>query len=234
MFPNIDQTIEVYRRNGPEKERSGNLTGAFDTYTQLLDATLHKVISSYEVQEGIRNLKNSVDANVIAALKVIHHKLGQDIGKETFGPGMISGIGLVQLVTLSHIFWLLEDRSFGESLLQAAARPPFLGQAGKFWTEYVRAFVSLTKHEAYEPKLPKITGIEKHWAAYIPLISDLTNQRPVNQSLQNITDSFERANRDKRIHDACFADPSGHHPVKWDFRLEAIRWYAGQAYGIQF
>jgi hypothetical protein len=189
-----------------------------------------------DLHEGIQSLRTPQAISIVGLLKKYFQIHGGEIGRETFGPGFKASIGAFQALTLIHIVWLLEERAFGEALVEAVTKPPFTDQKiGKLSAEYIRAFACLVRKQIYEPKIPKLKGIEKHWATFLPLISDLTNQRPVAESLKLITESFDHMNRDKRIDvSGPQPEPNGQHPVRWDFRLEALRWYAAQAYGVQF
>ena len=236
MNSNIDQFIEIYLNGGNKKASVGDEIGAFESYIRALSAMLNKAAKFDDLSDGIQNLRTPKVLSIVEVLKKYFRTHGGEIGKQTFGPGMKPSVGVVNALTLSHLLWLLEERVFGEMLIEAVTKPPFTDQiTSKLWAEYIRAFACLVRKQAYEPKVLKLKGIEKHWATYLPLISDLTNQRPGVESLKQVTESFDQMNRDKRIIvSGPQPEPNGQHPVKWDFRLEAIRWYAAQAYGVQF
>jgi hypothetical protein len=231
----MDQMIQKYRESADKKSASGNEIGAFKTNSNLLWAIITRSAYINERENALALLRVPENESVFRKASLFITNLGSGIAK--YADNGLDSIHIMNLIHLCHIAWLFGDGAFGELVVQIARCPPYIDQLkrGEFWDEYLRALSCLIKHEPYDPKLPKISGIEKHWAVYLSLISDLTHQLPVTESLKLVTESFERMNRDKRIVvSGSQPDPSGQFPVKWDFRLEAIRWYAAQAYGVQF
>ncbi len=94
----------------------------------------------------------------------------------------------------------------------------------------------LVTKQPYEPKLGKLAGSQKYWAAYLPFISDITNGRDLTGSLEAMWQSFQKRQADKRITDdgGVIVEGSAKQPTHWDFRAEALKAYAAYKYGLTF
>jgi hypothetical protein len=213
----------LVERHGKEKQ----LSAVGIDYGTILRLHLSSAVCDFSKDEGLAYLSGAPVRTALELFAPLFRSEPVLIGERIGGDCV--------LLDLSHIAWLIGDRELGEFLIEVANRPVILKNATKFWKEYLRGFLALVQRTSFSPGIVKCTGIVRHWATYLPLLSDLTNQRPVNDSLAAIVESFNRANRDKRLYvSGIELDPTGKAPVRWDFRLESIRWYAGRVYGVQF
>lgn len=230
---NIQAFVEMAERSAVQREAAGLGPEAFYFFADSLVLRLKDAATNYDLNSGIQLLCAEDTERVIGRLAGLYASLGDEIGQPDI-PGGMKSIGVVNLLTVSHVCWLIQKRELGESFIATAGQPVFTNPATRFWAEYTRALSCLINHEPYSLSLPKISGIEKHWATYLALISDLTCQRDCSESLAAIISSFEKTNRDSRITLVTTTpEPLGRSPVLWDFRLESLRWYASEAYGVQ-
>lgn len=131
-------------------------------------------------------------------------------------------------ITPVHIAWLLGCWDSGQLLLIPCmdGRIRNFSPLTPFWAEYHRAVDCLATDRPYEPVIPRVRGYEQHWVPYLKLMADLTAGRPVAAARAEITESFTKRNRDKRLTDWEMIDGDGNHPIRWDFREASILKFA--------
>lgn len=131
-------------------------------------------------------------------------------------------------ITPVHVSWLLGEFDSATRLLSICVdedvrkRHPLT----KFWREYYRAMVCLSRFAAYEPDPPKTKGYEKYWLPYLTLVSDLVHKRDMKATRERLDGLFAERNKDRRLTDWKGHDGDGNQPVCWDFRKVSILVFA--------
>ena len=148
-------------------------------------------------------------------------------------PGSALG-GSYEFLVMAHLAALLGERAIAAALVEYAAKSEVVVISTKFWAEYSRAMTCLHTRQPYTPALPpRLRGQEKYWAVYLDLIADITQERDLAGTLGRVSETFQRRNRDKRIHEhGEEIEGSGWAPVRWDFRRAGILQEGVDLYGL--
>ena len=195
---------------------------------------LNEAANCYEVATGIPRLCGEDEMNILEHLRELYEMLGDEIISDPPPPDMTPTVNPGELIMVAHIAWLTGRRELGEECVRLASRADLPKCVSKFSIEYVRAMLSLIEKTPYEPRLSKLDGFEKQLATYLTLISDVTHTCDTAAAVAGIVESFKKANQDKRRSFLSIVpEPTGKEPLKWDFRLESLRWYAGEVYGVE-
>jgi len=145
----------------------------------------------------------------------------------TTGSTQIRPPGSHACLALANAAWALGDRALGEREVGFTRHKAVISLSTKFWREYGRAMHGLVDQSPYTPHPMKLQGIERHWAAYLNVVSDITHDRDAQGSIAAARQAFFARNGDKRLgRDFSGFDGSGLDPVRFDFRLEGILRYA--------
>jgi hypothetical protein len=131
--------------------------------------------------------------------------------------------GAYKLLVFSHLSTILKNDLAATYLLELANAEGVLELAGKFWKGYARALLAFERHRPFARQAMKLAGQERYWVKYLDLMSNLSEGKDVQGSIAEVDEAFAARNRDKRIKDDNFRiEGSGLHPVRWDFRKDAI------------
>jgi hypothetical protein len=138
-------------------------------------------------------------------------------------------MGVFNTLAVAHAASLLNKHELAEYLIRRVQYP-----GDHFWNEFADAMNCLVLKHPYEPQLGPLSGVDRYWGVYLTFISDITNSRDPSGSLECMRQSFLKANKDKRLSAGALFEPSGLHPVQWDFRAEALKACAAHKYSLAF
>lgn len=139
-----------------------------------------------------------------------------------------------EIFTDIQICWLLKDFTISKIFLDWLKNKDLFKNTPKepFLEEYSKGIVSFSEKTDYLPIINfKLKGLERYWANHLSLISKIISGEDFLLETLEIKKSFEKQNLDKRIKDDSLQiEGSFLHPIKIDFRTEALKSYSGFYY----
>ena len=225
-YSNTFKAIDMARVKGDRDQEKFCLNGAI---VGLLQVAIMKYNHYNEAIDFLR--QNGCVGLLLQFSEINNHHY--ELFKSGVKPFSGSYKEVYREVNIVHVAWLLDELTVANQMV-AILRDIELVKyfpAGKFWGEYSRALEAFAQRTPFEPQFPKLAGIEKHWAAHIQLMSDISRGQNHAAALHQVRELFIKRQSDKRLYWSML---DGHPscPVKWDFREASIMRYAGQNYGI--
>jgi hypothetical protein len=213
-------------------EKEHDLTGARDFYGFAVTECLSLGVSAYPNKDQAVAIFSQYDlVNLLEKVAEINTLLLNEVATGKYSPSVIGGTYI--LIVFTQLCWLLRAYELGHVFLNFASIKGIQKTSTKFWAEFYRAINHFANKESYDPIALPLRGLEKYWAVYLPVISDVTNSRDAKASVAEMESSFDKRNKDKRIKDDIYEiEGTIWCLAKWDFRGESILLYASEIYGV--
>jgi hypothetical protein len=184
---------------------------------------LSKAVSSCDTAgDGIQILAT---LGTRECLRDVHRSFQELRGEVAAGkvPWAVIG-GNYHLIVFSHIAALLEEGVAADALLAIANEQEVVRLGTRFWGAYAQGLKCLREKRDFEiPQLKLRSGLEQHWIQYLHLMNHAVRKESCDDCLKRIEHEFAARNRDAKIKDDHYRiEGSVLHPVRWDFRRDAI------------
>ena len=176
-----------------EKWRNeGNVRWECTTLSSALTSMLRLAVAERATPDnGLAELRALDAASYLRRASDLNAQLFQSL-KESGKPAA----AVDDQITLAHLAVMLGRRDLACHMLEIAVDPQRLKffPLTKFWNEYARGFLSLSRGEPFSPTDLKLKGYEKYWMPYLALMSALTHKQDIQPACSAIDGSFASRN----------------------------------------
>ena len=207
-----------------EWSRKGQLSWVERCLEEALDAYLQLAVHQFDDMAAAAWLRANGVGELLERSQRTVAALSDEVKADRL-PDSVLG-GTYRHLLSWHVASCLGMFDLANWFIGLARRPGALETGTEFWHEYSRGLEALSRGESYSIKdLNLVRSMEKYWFPYLRLISAASRGESLAPALEAINGSFARRNVDKTLTDDTALDGSGHDPVRWDYRRDALLAY---------